>query len=90
MDDDSEADRLGMTPGQYREFTKARDDDTQRIMSAAIDSLTEDERRVRWQVLEARLEEAEQQAAAALAEMQAFARRCVEVDTWRRTRETSP
>jgi hypothetical protein len=66
------------------------DDDTQRIMSAAIESLTEAERRVRWQVLETRLEEIDRQASEALAELQAFASRCFEVDAWRRTRETSP
>lgn len=62
----------------------------QHLMSASIASLTEAERRARWQVLESRFEEAEQRTAAALAEMQAFARRCFEVDAWRRAQAGEP
>ncbi len=57
------------------------------IMSAPVEQLTEDERRFRWQTLEARLEEADRVRGEHLAALQAFARRCFDVDAWRRSQE---
>jgi len=62
----------------------------ERIMGAPIESLSEDERRTRWQALEGRFEYAERQASEHLAELQAFATRCFEVDAWRREHGQDP
>jgi len=56
------------------------------IMSAPIDSLDLEGRRIRWRVLETRFEAAELAVATHLAEMQAFACRCLEVDAYRARR----
>ncbi len=60
------------------------------IMSAPVEELTEDERRFRWQTLEARLEEADRVRDVHIDAAQAFARRCFDIDAWRRSQEVTP